>query len=44
MFESTYIMKLTEEATEAPHRDRAYQECWQPLPKVFDPTTRDARV
>jgi len=44
MFESTYMLKLTQSALEAPERDLEYYKCWQQLPKVFDPTKREVIV
>lgn len=37
MFESAHIFNLTDFALDCEHRDRKYQECWAPLPKVFTP-------
>lgn len=39
MFESTLFLRLTPQALEAPYRDVNYQECWQRLPRVFNPST-----
>lgn len=39
MFESTMFLRLTPLALEAPFRDVDYQECWQRLPRVFNPNT-----
>lgn len=41
MFETSLILKLTSYALETPDLEREYFECWQQLPKVFDPTRRD---
>lgn len=35
MFESTYMLKLTTHAMDAPWRDRNYLQCWGGLPKHF---------
>jgi len=37
MFESTYIFKLTEWGSKAP-KDEKYHECWDDVPKLFDPS------
>ena len=44
MFESGYLLRLTDVALEAPWRDVDYHECWSALPKVFDPTNRDVKI
>uniref|UniRef100_A0A7S2S237 homogentisate 1,2-dioxygenase n=1 Tax=Rhizochromulina marina TaxID=1034831 RepID=A0A7S2S237_9STRA len=36
MFESTYMLKLTQYALDAPWRDQDYLHCWDGLPKHFD--------
>lgn len=41
MFETSLILKLTPYALETPDLEREYFECWQQLPKVFDPSKRD---
>ena len=35
MFETTLFLKVTQWALHAPHRDVAYQKCWQDLPHRF---------
>ena len=37
MFESALLMKLTQWARDGEHLDRDYYQCWQSLPKRFDP-------
>lgn len=37
-------LQLSDWALTGPHRDLDYVDCWQGLPKVFDPTTRDVKV
>lgn len=37
MFESAYIMKLTDYAINCDHIDKDYYKCWQSLPKLFNP-------
>ena len=37
MFETTYMLKLTEWALEGGHRDKDYYKCWASLPDTFDP-------
>lgn len=41
MFETSLMLKITPWALGAPHRDAAYQRCWQQLPRVFDPAVRE---
>ena len=41
MFETSLMLKVTPWALGAPHRDVAYQSCWQQLPRVFDPSVRE---
>merc|ERR1712107_390156 len=33
MFETNYMVHLTDQALNAPHRDCEYQKCWEGLPK-----------
>jgi len=42
MFETTYVLKLSEWALTSPHREVAYSSCWDGLPKLFDPTNPHA--
>lgn len=44
MFESTYLLRLTDYAIDAPHREVDYTKCWERLPKVFDPTRKDVVI
>jgi homogentisate 1,2-dioxygenase len=37
MFETTYMLKLTDWAVSAPHLERDYVDCWGGLPKLFQP-------
>ena len=37
MFESSYIMKLSDYALNCTHIDKDYYKCWQPLKKHFNP-------
>lgn len=37
MFESSYMMKLTDYAIKCDHIDQDYYKCWQSLPKLFNP-------
>jgi homogentisate 1,2-dioxygenase len=37
MFESTYIMKLTDYGSKAP-KDEDYYKCWEDLPQLFNPS------
>ncbi|MGH8146541.1 MAG: homogentisate 1,2-dioxygenase [Rhodanobacteraceae bacterium] len=37
MFESRYVFHPTQQALDAPSRQRDYQHCWQGLQKHFDP-------
>ena len=39
MFESRYMLKVTDNAYEAPRRDVGYQKCWKDIPKLFNTTT-----
>ncbi|GLD96507.1 hypothetical protein PINS_up005190 [Pythium insidiosum] len=39
MFESTYLVKLTDYALQCEHNDQDYYKCWQKMPKLFDPTS-----
>ena len=38
MFESRAVIRPTEQAIAAPHRQREYQACWAGLKKSFDPS------
>lgn len=38
MFETTYMLKMTDYAFSAPHREVDYVDCWAGLPKLFDAT------
>jgi len=42
MFETTYILKVSEWALSSPHREKDYHTCWDGMPKMFDPTDPDA--
>ena len=42
MFETTYVLKVSEWAREGPHRELTYAACWDDMPKMFDPTNPDA--
>ncbi|RQM28025.1 hypothetical protein B5M09_000351 [Aphanomyces astaci] len=37
MFESSYMMKLTDYALNCPQNEKDYYKCWQPLKKFFNP-------
>lgn len=37
MFETRYVCRPTAFALETPARQRDYQDCWQDLPRTFDP-------
>ncbi|GMF42416.1 unnamed protein product [Phytophthora fragariaefolia] len=37
MFESTYLVKLTDYALRCDHNDQNYWKCWQQMPKLFNP-------
>ncbi|KDO30165.1 homogentisate 1,2-dioxygenase [Saprolegnia parasitica CBS 223.65] len=37
MFESTYLLKVTDYALTCPQLEKDYYKCWQPLPKLFNP-------
>ena len=37
MFETTYMLKMSEWALEGGHRDRDYYKCWASLPSKFAP-------
>ena len=41
MFETAYIMKLTDYAVDEKHQDVDYYKCWQQLPKVFNPAKKE---
>lgn len=38
MFESSYLVKLTQHAATTSKLESDYWQCWQPLQKHFDPT------
>jgi homogentisate 1,2-dioxygenase len=38
MFESTYMLRLTDYALHCEHNDADYWKCWQQMPKLFDPS------
>jgi homogentisate 1,2-dioxygenase len=40
MFETRCVIHPTQQALEAPQRQRDYQDCWQGLQKHFDPSKR----
>jgi homogentisate 1,2-dioxygenase len=40
MFESTYLIKLTDYSLKAEHNDKDYYKCWQQMPKLFNPQKR----
>lgn len=40
MFESTYLLKLTNFALECEFIDQDYWKCWQTMPKLFNPNQR----
>jgi homogentisate 1,2-dioxygenase len=40
MFESSYMMKLTEYALECKQNEKGYWKCWQPLKKHFNPNQK----
>ena len=42
MFETTYILKVSEWAKTCKHREADYAACWDDMPKMFDPTNPDA--
>lgn len=42
MFESTYMLRLTEYALSCEHNDADYWKCWQQMPKLFDPSAAPA--
>lgn len=44
MFETSLMCKVSPWALDAPHREKAYAECWAKLPKLFDPTRKDVPV
>lgn len=44
MFESTYMLKLTQHALTCSELDKDYFKCWQQLPKIFDPATPHVTV
>ena len=35
MFETCYMLKLTQYSMEETHRDTEYQQCWKDLPRLF---------
>lgn len=35
MFESCYMLKVTQQALDAPNRDANYQKCWKDIPNLF---------
>jgi homogentisate 1,2-dioxygenase len=37
MFETSYMLKLSEWSLYGPHREADYHECWADLPSKFDP-------
>ncbi|KAF4321843.1 hypothetical protein BBO99_00003933 [Phytophthora kernoviae] len=37
MFETTYLVKLTDYALSCDHNDQNYWKCWQQMPKLFNP-------
>ncbi|RLN78109.1 hypothetical protein BBJ28_00010517 [Nothophytophthora sp. Chile5] len=37
MFETTYLVKLTDYALQCEHNDAEYWKCWQKMPKLFNP-------
>lgn len=37
MFETTFLVKLTDFALECEHNDADYWKCWQKMPKLFNP-------
>ena len=39
MFETTYILKLTDAAMSSPSLESDYVECWRDLPKNFNPVS-----
>lgn len=36
MFESTFMMKVSQRMLDSPQLQQEYIECWQPLPKIFN--------
>ena len=38
MFETSYVLKLAPAALSSPQLQRTYNECWQQLPKLFNPS------
>jgi homogentisate 1,2-dioxygenase len=44
MFETTYMLALTDYALACEQRDVEYQKCWSKLPKLFDPAHIDVVV
>lgn len=44
MFETTYILSLTEAALKSPQREMDYPACWAGMPKLFDPKVPDMKV
>jgi homogentisate 1,2-dioxygenase len=44
MFETTYVLKVSQWAQECEHREVDYVRCWEGLPKLFDPTNPDAGI
>lgn len=41
MFETSLMLRLTQQAITAPHRDYDYQKCWSALPRCFNPHQQD---
>lgn len=39
MFETTYMLGLTDAVLNHPGRELTYQECWQNMPESFDPSS-----
>jgi len=44
MFETSLMLRVSEWALAAPHREKGYAGCWQKLPKLFDGKTKDVPV
>lgn len=40
MFETCYILQVSSSAINAPNKDLQYLDCWQTLPKLFNPTEK----
>jgi homogentisate 1,2-dioxygenase len=43
MFETTYMLKVSDFAAKGDHREKDYIKCWGDMPKMFDPTNPAAR-